>query len=165
MKKEDFAFFYGGIYSQWYPSQFVIDGVIYNCAEQYMMAKKALAFCDYESLQRIMNTTNPAEQKAIGRLVKNFKPELWSNISRKIVYDANYAKFTQNPKLKQELLAEERELVEASPTDRIWGIGLLESNPLAWNKETWNGTNWLGEEIMNVRKVLKEEEFAFRLLL
>lgn len=155
MKKENFIFFYGGIYSQWYPSNFVIDGVQYNCAEQYMMAKKALCFQDYDSLAKIMNTTSPAEQKAIGRLVKNFKPELWSNVSRKIVFDANYAKFTQNKILKDELLSTgNKELVEASPTDRIWGIGLTESNPLAWNKETWNGTNWLGEEIMNVRRVL-----------
>ena len=156
MKKENFIFFYGGIYSQWYPSNFVIDGVEYNCAEQYMMAKKALCFQDYDSLAKIMNSTNPAEQKAVGRLVKNFKPELWANVSRKIVFDANYAKFTQNQILKDQLLATgSKELVEASPTDRIWGIGLAESNPLAWNKETWNGTNWLGEEIMNVRRILE----------
>jgi ribA/ribD-fused uncharacterized protein len=123
-----------------------------------MMAKKALAFKDMEAYQEIMATSGPKEQKAIGRRVKNFNAEVWSVISREVVYQANYAKFTQNPHMREELMATgDLEIVEASPEDKIWGIGLHETNPRAWDKSTWQGTNWLGEAIMRVRQTLKEE--------
>jgi len=158
MTKQDFIFFWGGIYSQWFPSKFVIDGILYNTAEQYMMAKKALLFSDFEALAKIMKSTDPSEQKALGKTVKGFDKANWETYCREYVYQGNYAKFTQNPKMMAELLATgDKEIVEASPTDNIWGIGLDENNPLAWNKETWQGTNWLGEAIMRVRTKLREE--------
>lgn len=159
MAKEDFVLFWGGTYSQWCPSPFKIDGIEYNCCEQYMMAKKALVFNDHEAYEQIMSTKSPRDQKAIGRRVKNFDASVWSPISREVVYQANYAKFTQNPKMREELMATgEMEIVEASPEDKIWGIGLHETDPRAWDKSTWQGTNWLGEAIMQVRKKLKEEK-------
>lgn len=155
MKKEDFIFFWGGTYSQWAPSKFVIDGVLYNCCEQYMMAKKALMFHDYVALQKIMSSKDPSYQKEQGRKVIDFDVNLWTKYCRQIVYDANYAKFTQNPEMREELIATgNKEIVEASPEDKIWGIGLHESDPLAWDKSTWKGTNWLGEAIMAVREDL-----------
>lgn len=158
MAKQDFIFFWGGTFSQWCPSFFTIDGVEYNCCEQYMMAKKALLFGDYEALKNIMETDEPSEQKAYGRKVKGFDATRWNNICKKIVYDANYAKFTQNAKMLNELLCTiPREIVEASPEDPIWGIGLHETNPLAWDKKTWKGTNWLGEAIMAVRSKMIAE--------
>jgi ribA/ribD-fused uncharacterized protein len=158
MIKGNFLFFWGGTYSQWCPSKFTIDGVEYNCCEQYMMAKKALIFKDMEAYQEIMASSSPKEQKAIGRRVKNFNAEVWSVISREVVYQANYAKFTQNPHMREELMATgDLEIVEASPEDKIWGIGLHETDPRAWDKSTWQGTNWLGEAIMRVRQTLKEE--------
>lgn len=162
MAKEDFVFFWGGTFSQWTPSDFVIDGIKYVTAEQYMMAKKALVFKDQEAYDEIMSTKNPRDQKAIGRRVKNFNADVWSVVSREVVYQANYAKFTQNPKMREELMATgDLEIVEASPEDKIWGIGLLESDPRAWDKSTWQGTNWLGIEIMRVRQKLREEDIAF----
>jgi len=152
MKKEDFIFFWGGIYSQWYPSKFVIGNIEYNCAEQYMMSKKALSFGDEESNNKIMSIKDPRIQKQYGREVKGFDVESWNNICRLFVYEANYAKFSQNSDLFDELiLTGNKEIVEASPEDKIWGIGLHESDERAWNKETWLGTNWLGEAIMKVR--------------
>jgi ribA/ribD-fused uncharacterized protein len=159
MAKEDFVLFWNGIYSQWHPSNFTIDGIEYNCCEQYMMAKKALTFNDQESYKMIMYSDNPRDQKAFGRRVKNFNAEVWSVISREVVYQANYAKFTQNPELRKQLMATgDLEIVEASPEDKIWGIGLHETDPRAWDKSTWQGTNWLGEAIMRVRETLKNEE-------
>ena len=158
MSKHNFILFWGGVYSQWCPSKFKIDGVEYNTAEQYMMAKKALLFGDYEILAEIMSTKNPATQKDCGKRVKNFNKEVWETYCRKYVYDGNYAKFTQNPKMLAELMATgDKEIVEASPEDKIWGIGLDENNPLAWDKDTWKGTNWLGIAIMEVRAKLIEE--------
>lgn len=161
MAKQDFIFFWGGTYSQWMPSKFKIDGVEYNCAEQYMMAKKALLFGDYEVLAKIMATSDPREQKALGKLVKGFDKKVWETYCRDYVYDGNYAKFTQNPEMQRELLATgNKEIVEASPEDTIWGIGLHETNPLAWEKATWKGTNWLGEAIMAVRETLLREKLT-----
>jgi ribA/ribD-fused uncharacterized protein len=105
MAKSDFILFWGGTYSQWCPSVFVIDGVEYNTAEQYMMAKKALLFGDYDSLREIMLEKSPALQKAMGKKVKGFNKVKWETYCRDYVYDANYAKFTQNPKMLKELMA------------------------------------------------------------
>ena len=155
MTTDKFIFFWGGTYSQWCPSPFTIDGVEYNCTEQYMMAKKALLFNDVEAYKNIMSTRHPNEQKAYGRKVKGFNKDIWEAYCRKIVFDANYAKFTQNPEMKKELLASgKREIVEASPEDKIWGIGMHETHPDILDKSKWQGTNWLGEAVMEVREVL-----------
>jgi hypothetical protein len=157
MITDKYVFFWGGTFSQWCPSEFTIEGVTYNCAEQYMMAKKAMLFNDSNAYEQIMNTSHPLTQKAIGRKVKGFNKETWEKVCRGYVYDANYAKFTQNPKMLKELMdTGDREIVEASPEDKIWGIGLHESDARVHDKSQWQGTNWLGEAIMNVRKTLKK---------
>ena len=157
MITDKYVFFWGGTFSQWCPSEFTIEGVTYNCAEQYMMAKKAMLFNDSNAYEQIMKTSHPSTQKAIGRKVKGFNKEAWEKVCRGYVYDANYAKFTQNPKMLKELMdTGDREIVEASPEDKIWGIGLHESDARVHDKSQWQGTNWLGEAIMNVRKTLKK---------
>lgn len=162
MAKKDFLFFWGGTFSQWQPSFFEIDGVEYNCCEQYMMAKKALLFNDFEALKNIMISDQPDDQKAFGRMVKGFSVEKWVKHCRKFVYDGNYAKFSQNPKMLEELMMTYNiEIVEASPEDPIWGIGLRATDPRAWDKSTWLGKNWLGEAIMQVRETLQTELSQF----
>ena len=155
---DETIFFYGGVYSQWYPSKIIIDDVEYNCAEQYMMAQKALTFGDTESWAGIMKAWHPSDQKAIGRKVKNFNVDEWNKVCRDIVYKANVAKFTQHEALKEGLLATgNSELVEASPTDVVWGIGLSERDPRIYDRNEWRGTNWLGEAIMKVRETLRQQ--------
>jgi ribA/ribD-fused uncharacterized protein len=152
---EKFTFFWGGEFSQWYPSRFMIGGVIYNCAEQYMMAKKADLFGDHEMWEKIMNSTSPREQKALGRGIANFNPEVWNANCKQFVKEANIAKFTQNNNLYDVLMSTVgTTLVEASPEDKIWGIGLAHDDPRAQNRATWEGTNWLGEIITEVRDEL-----------
>ncbi|MEK6828787.1 MAG: NADAR family protein [Nanoarchaeota archaeon] len=156
INKEQFKFFWDGPFSQWHPSKFIIDGVEFNKCEQYMMYKKALMFGDFESAKKVMATSNPKEQKQIGREVKGFKDDVWIKYCRKIVYDANVAKFTQNPDLLKTLMdTGEAILVEASPYDKRWGIGLGAENPFAQDRSTWQGLNWLGEAITQVRKDIK----------
>ena len=156
MTTEHFVFFYGGPFSQWYPQSFVLHGVEYSCAEQCMMASKAALFEDRESYKKIMDTRNPKEQKALGRLVKGFEVEKWNNSAKEIVFEANHAKFSKNPFMKQMLLdTGDRELVEASPFDKIWGIGMDTSDPDVLDKTKWRGTNWLGEALMRVRKSIR----------
>jgi ribA/ribD-fused uncharacterized protein len=150
--KEKFTFFWGGTYSQWATSPFKIDGVAFNCAEQYMMYKKALLFHDYDAVKDIMATDNPEIQKAIGRRVKGFDAGRWELYCEQYVYEGSYAKFSQNPKMLEELLATDGiTLVEASPEDKIWGIGLRESDPRVHSRSTWEGTNLLGEILTQVR--------------
>ena len=149
---DKYVFFYGGIFSQWAPSVFSIEGITYNCAEQYMMAKKALLFKDKEQLQKIMNSDHPRDQKYYGRQVKDFDTEKWDLVYKKYIYEANYAKFTQNKAMLDELISYgDREIVEATPTDKIWGIGLAVDDPKIHDKSNWQGTNWLGEVIMRVK--------------
>jgi len=159
MIAEEFVFFWGGICSQWYSSWFEIDGQKYSCAEQYMMYKKALLFEDEDVANAIMRTQNPMEQKALGRKVRGFNKDKWEEVCREYVYEANYAKFTQNPDLLFELVSYgDRDIVEASPEDPIWGIGMHETNPDIFDRTKWKGTNWLGEAIMRVRDTLKVEK-------
>lgn len=154
--KEKFTFFWSGPFSQWHPSKFEIDGVEFSTAEQYMMYKKALLFHDYKIAGAIMRTDNPKQQKALGREVRGFKSDKWEKYAKQFVYEGNYAKFTQNVDLLKLLLETEgTTLVEASPFDKIWGIGLAEDNPKAQSRDTWEGKNWLGEVLTDVRDEIR----------
>ena len=147
-----YTFFFGGEFSQHYIRPFQLDGMIFNCAEQYMMASKALLFDDMFVYNEIMNEKSPHNQKMLGRKIKNFDKEKWELIAKYVVYRANLAKFTQHRDLYDVLMATEgTELVEASPIDTIWGIGLSESDPLIHDKANWKGTNWLGQILTLVR--------------
>jgi ribA/ribD-fused uncharacterized protein len=155
---DNFVFFWGGTCSQWAKSDFTIEGVTYNCAEQYMMAKKALLFDDADAYASIMKSKNPRDQKAFGRKVIGFDSDVWNIECRHYVYEANYAKFTQNPSMLSELESYgDKELVEASPYDKIWGIGMHWKDDGIDDKSNWKGSNWLGEAIMQVRETLKKE--------
>lgn len=151
-----FHMFWGGPFSQWYPSQFEVEGIKYSCTEQYMMAKKAELFGDEESRLKIMASSDPRMQKRIGRTVEGFVEDQWSAVAKDIVFRGNMAKFSQSPELRAYMLATgDQEIVEASPKDTIWGIGLAAEDPDAYDKTKWKGTNWLGEVLMNVRFAIR----------
>jgi len=157
---EKFTLFWHGTFSQWFPSKFKINGIIYNCAEQYMMAQKAIMFGDDEMLKTIMGTDNPKTQKVCGRNVKGFHENKWNQYTQAIVFDGNMAKFIQNPDILDELIATEgTTLVEASPYDKIWGIGLGEHDPDAVDRTKWKGTNWLGEILTKSRDIIMSSMF------
>ena len=142
-------------FSQWYASPFVIEGISYSTAEHYMMAEKARLFGDEENREKIITTGNPGEAKKLGRRVKGFEEHLWVKHCFDIVIAGNLAKFSQNPELKGFLLnTGNRVLVEASPKDRIWGIGLAADNPDVENPNLWQGLNLLGFALMVVRDQL-----------
>lgn len=149
---EQFTFFYGGPASQWAAGDFKVGDVTYNCAEQYMMAEKARLFNDDDALKIIMGTNNPKIQKATGRTVRNFDAAKWDANRKLIVYRGNLAKFTQIQAFREWLLGTDgTTLVEASPWDAIWGIGLDSSDPRAQSRDTWLGSNDLGEIVTQVR--------------
>ena len=145
-----YTFFWDGIYSNWYKSNFIHDLIEYNCMEQYMMYNKAMFFGDLETARLIMNTNNPRKHKELGRLVKNYDDREWSKLREDIVYEGLQAKFDQNPDLKKQLLSTKgTTLVEASPYDRIWGIGFSEGSALK-NIDNW-GLNLLGRLLTKLR--------------
>lgn len=155
---EEFHFFWKGPLSQWFKRNFIVDGVKYNCAEQYMMAKKAILFKDDIALKKIMESTNPYDQKAFGRNVEFFDVKVWEEHAKNIVYKGNYNKFTQHIDLKELLLSTgNKTLCEASKFDKIWGCGLEESDSRISNKENWLGENWLGEVLTEVRNTIRYE--------
>ena len=157
LRTDRYDFFWGGPFSQWYPSVFMINGIQYGCAEQYMMCGKARLFGDEEALAEIMASDDPKTQKRIGRRVKGFDVAQWEAVARDVVREANLAKFSQNPRLYQYIMdSGDRTIVEASPEDRVWGIGRGAWEPNNEDESTWNGTNWLGEVLMQVREQLRE---------
>ena len=142
--------------SQWWPCKFKSNGIEYNCTEQYMMSEKAKLFKDEEAYQLIIKETSQKKIKEYGRKIKNFNDEEWNKNKINIVVQGNILKFSQNEDLKQFLIdTGDKILVEASPTDKIWGIGLDQYNPDSRNPLKWKGQNLLGFSLMKVRDIIK----------
>jgi len=142
--------------SQWYDCNFEVEGVQYHTTEQYMMACKARLFGDEEVLNEIMNATHPHDYKKLGRKIRGFEQSLWDARKYDIVVEGNKAKFGQNPELMEFLLSTDVAiLVEASPYDKIWGIGLDRETALEVSVEQWQGESLLGCALMDVRDWLK----------
>lgn len=142
--------------SQWWESApFTVDGITYATAEHWMMAQKASLFGDQIAYEKILVAKTPAEAKKLGRGVLNFDVEVWKEKCFEVVTKGNVHKFDQNPDLKTYLLnTGERVLVEASPYDQIWGIGLAAEDPKVEHPEQWNGLNLLGFALMVARDIL-----------
>lgn len=146
------------VFSNWFISEFEVKGVRFNCVEQFMMYCKAKLFGDELTAGKIMSAARPREQKALGRSVKNYDDEAWCERRGRIVARGCYAKFSQNPALRDALLATDGTvLVEASPYDRIWGVGLAEHDPRVLDPRKWQGQNLLGIALMEVREKLVSE--------
>ncbi len=165
-QKQKFVFFWGhrpeadgrvgkGCFSQWWPSPFTVDGVIYATAEHWMMAGKARLFGDEEVLEKVLAAGSPAQAKKLGRQVRRFDQERWEAQRYGIVAEGNLAKFGQYPQFAEVLVTSgSRVLVEASPVDRIWGIGLAADDDAVTDPGRWRGLNLLGFARMDVRERL-----------
>lgn len=169
----DFLFFRGhrprrdgrigpGCLSQWWPAPIRVGGVSYPTAEHFMMAGKARLFGDEVMTPRIIEASSPGDAKALGRAVQGYDEELWAASRYGIVVEGNIAKFGQHPDLLAYLAATAgRVLVEASPADRVWGIGLAADDSRVGRPSQWEGLNLLGFALMDVRERLAGEMPAF----
>ncbi|MBF5004491.1 NADAR family protein [Diaphorobacter caeni] len=147
-----------GCFSQWFHAEFTVDGERYPTAEHFMMAEKARLFGDEEARAQVLLAGSPASAKQLGRGVRHFDEGRWHAERFDIVVNGNVAKFGQNPALRDYLLCTgHRVLVEASPRDRIWGIGMGASNPDAERPQNWRGQNLLGFALMAARERLRSE--------
>lgn len=156
-KKKMIFFFSPDHYlSQWYPCRFVIDDIEFTSTEQWMMYAKAMLFKDLDCANAILTTSSAKMQKNLGKKVTNFDDNIWNIHKKEIVFKGNFAKFSQNAELKTYLLSTKgKVLAEASPYDKIWGIGLSMDDEMRFNMTKWRGQNLLGEVLMQVREALK----------
>lgn len=143
--------------SQWFPSPFEVDGVRFATAEHYMMWGKARLFFDAEAAEQIVTANHPSQAKALGRsAVRGFDEATWAANRLEIVTAGSVEKFRQNPDMLAFLVGTgDRVLVEASPRDRIWGIGLAADDERAQDPATWRGQNLLGQALMRARETLR----------
>ena len=142
--------------SQWYDCTFEVDGVMYHTAEQYMMACKARLFGDKDILDKIMSADHPRDYKKLGRRISGFDSTVWDGKKYDIVVEGNKAKFGQHAELREFLLSTgDAILAEASPYDKIWGIGLNRYQAQKVPVEQWQGENLLGCALMDVRDWLR----------
>jgi ribA/ribD-fused uncharacterized protein len=146
------------VLSQWWPATFSVDARTYATAEHYMMVRKAELFGDQETLAAILSSSSPSEAKSLGRTVRGFDEEHWIAHRFETAVRGNFAKFGQNAELEDWLLATgDAVLVEASPVDRIWGIGLAADDKRAREPHKWRGLNLLGFALMKVRHLLRSK--------
>lgn len=162
-QSNDYLFFWGhqpskdghitkSCLSQWWPCTFKVGHLSYNSTEQYMMACKARLFNDKKIEEKIMASNSPKKIKELGRRVKGFDEETWNEHKYNFVLRGNYCKFIQNPNLLTYLHSTNKKIiVEASPFDKVWGIGMKETDIGSGTPSNWNGENLLGFALMEVR--------------
>lgn len=142
-------------FSNWYLGTFVYMGITFNCSEQTLMWLKAMFFGDVETAKEILEEPIPRKQKALGRKVKGFDKKKWEAACVDLMVPVLVAKFQQDEKALALMVASEgTELVEASPDDTIWGVGLEENDPRVLDRTQWLGLNLLGETLMRARPTL-----------
>jgi len=143
------------VFSQWFNAPFVVDQVRYPTAEHFMMAEKARLFGDEDIRSRVLAAPSPSKAKQLGRAVRGFDDARWVQARFDIVVAGNLAKFSQTPAMRDYLLSTgDRVIVEASPVDKIWGIGMAADDPHAEAPSRWKGLNLLGFALMEVREQL-----------
>lgn len=149
------------VLSQWYPARFEMSGIPYATAEHWMMSAKCRLFQDHNTLKLVTEDSlkprpDPQQAKRLGRNVVGFNDAEWDRYKFNVVVNGNTLKFGQNPALRDYLISTgDAVLVEASPYDRVWGIGLAKDRPEAQDPTQWNGENLLGFALMRVRSKLQ----------
>lgn len=146
-------------FSQWWAADFSVNGIVYKTAEHWMMAEKARLFGDLETLEQILTAISVHDVKSFGRKVKGFDENRWLEKRFDIVVEGNFHKFKQNKDLRDFLLQTgDKVIVEASPIDTVWGIGMAKDSSAAENPGEWQGLNLLGFALMEVRDKIRQEE-------
>ena len=154
------VYFYGGIFSNWHVCSFRDSHtkLSFDTTERAFMWYKAVTFNDANTMVLLETDMHPSSAKKLGRSVKNFDAARWNRDAMSIMIYVNQLKFSQNSAFKDALLATgNRILVEASPNDTVWGVGLGVEDPLILDEKNWKGTNWLGKALMEVRRKLAME--------
>lgn len=154
------VFFWGSWLSNWYKTEFKVEYnnkvITFKTSEQFFMFRKAMEFNDVVTANKILSTNNPREAKKLGRQVKNFTNEHWDKVKHDIMKTACFHKFVQNDEIRKELISpkyQDKTFVEASPYDKVWGIGMSMDNPDADNESKWLGENLLGKCLTELKSL------------
>lgn len=153
----EYRFFFGkeDIESNFHPAKFIYKNIQFNCTEQAFMWSKATYFGDTEIANKILLLVDPKHQKHAGKLVKGYEEEKWNKASTEVMFQVNLEKYLQNKNMGDYLLSTKPKiLVEASPFDRKWGIGLSVYDAIRSSPRTWPGENRLGKILMDVREII-----------
>jgi hypothetical protein len=141
--------------SNWGPAPFTYKEKNFYNSEQAFMWEKALCFGDTETANQILETSNPRTAKDLGRLVKNYDEKIWETKRFDAMFDVCLAKFSQNPARLETLLSTgNKTIVEASPYDKVWGVGIHWTDDEILDENNWKGQNLLGRVLMKVREQL-----------
>ncbi len=150
--------FWNSIFSNFFPCKFEFKGMKFDSSEQAFMWCKARHFGDVQSCIQILEAESPREAKQLGRGVKNFDGASWDKAKYGYMVEVLVAKFKQNPQLKKVLLeTQDRTLIEGSPVDQIWGVGIHWQDINCLNESKWKGENLLGKALMDVRTIILKE--------
>ena len=142
--------------SNHFSSKFSENGISFLSAEQSFMYKKAMHFKDHTTAQNIIESTTPGQAKQLGKNIQGFRSKEWSKVSEEFLFTSMHAKFSQNDQLRSFLLQTGKtQLVEASPTDKVWGAGLSLNNTNIFIPDHWKGKNLAGKVLMRVRQTLQ----------
>ena len=157
---DKYVFFWNGIFSNWQPAIFEYKDHRFENSEQAFMWEKALAFDDKDIANKILLNSDPRKTKGLGRKVKNFDADKWEKVSLDIMIEVNMEKFSQNLRMEKHLLStNDKIIVEASPYDKIWGIGLHQDDDRVLDESQWDGLNKLGIALMEVRTKMNERKY------
>jgi len=136
-----------------------LEGRTFATAVHYMMWRKAMFFDDLTSAELILRASHPPQAKELGRGVTGFDQDRWDASRYEIVLAGSIAKFAQHPDLRRFLLnTGDRVFVEASPLDRVWGIGMTADDPRATQPARWLGLNLLGFALTEARTILSRSD-------
>lgn len=163
MRETDTHIFFWGdddVYSNFYRFEFKYKGKTFFCSEQAFMWEKAMLFGDKNIAGQILKSTHPYECKKLGRKVKNYDDKKWGKVREDIWKEILINKFSSEP-LKSEILKTKNKiLVEASPYDKLYGIGLEVWDDRVLDENNWKGKNLLGKILMGVREDLNQREMV-----
>ena len=152
---DKYIFFWHGSFNNWHPAKIIYENIHFSNSEQMFMWFKAITFDDYDTAQKIIDTPDPKSVKALGRKVIGYNEFIWNENRYSAMFKSCLHKFEQNLQIKKELLAtKDKILAEASPYDKIWGIGMKETDVNIENESMWKGENLIGKVLMDVRKKL-----------
>lgn len=156
---KDYIFFWGDndVFSNFYNTSFEYHGINVDSSEQAFMMEKAWAFKDTEIARDIYHARSAQEAKKLGRQVRNYDDAVWSRIRYDKMVKVLRVKFSDSDLTEKLLATGNRILVEASPYDKIWGVGLSEATPKVLDPKNWQGQNLLGKALMQVRAELLAE--------
>lgn len=143
-------------FSNWRAGKITLDGFDYSCGEQRMMHCKAALFGDLAASERVLASPSPWSQKQIGRSIRGYDEAVWEDDRMPMMIEIVFQKAIQDDSTRAHLMATGTAvIVEASPHDPVWGIGLSENDPASLDPSLWKGRNLLGRAWMAAREHIR----------